>query len=151
MTCTNLQILIAWSVFCFSQLIGSITISGNCRLRINKFYMHEYFCFFSLTKILYKFCVPTYWSCIHKYIGTCSKIYNQKVKYLTDNCLHADKKNSSKIVLTFIVAHIIICVQWMLIVSCLSCTQAKKPYERRMNAVLTPSSKHRFELPPFSN
>ena len=70
-------------------------------------------------------CVPTYWSCIHKCIGTCSKIYNQKVNYLADNCLHADKK-SSNMVLTFTVARINICVKWLLIVSYMSCTQAEK-------------------------
>ena len=78
--------------FCFSQLIGNITISGNCRVRNYKSYMHEHFCFCNLTKFWYKCCVPTYWSCIRKCIGTCSKIYNQKVNYLTDDCLHADNK-----------------------------------------------------------
>ena len=50
MMCTNLQILNAWLFFGFSQLIGNITISGNFRVQIYKSYMHEHFCFCSLTK-----------------------------------------------------------------------------------------------------
>ena len=93
LSCTNLQILNAWSFFCFSQLVGNITIRGNCCLQIYKSYMDKHFCFCSLTKFWYKCCVRTYWSCIHKCIGTCSKIYNQIVNCLTDNCLYTDKKN----------------------------------------------------------
>ena len=122
--CTNLQIPNAWSFLCFSQLIGNITISGNCCVWIYKSCMHERFCFCNLTKFWYKCCVRTYWSFIHKCIGTCSKIYNQKVNYLTDNCLHADKKKSSYMVLTFTMAHINICVKWLLIISYLLWTQA---------------------------
>ena len=125
MMCTNLQILNASSFFCFSQLTGNITISGNCRVRIYKSYMHKHFCFCSLTKFWYKCCIQTYWSCIHKCIGRCSKIYNQNVNYLTDYFLHADKKNNN-MVLTITVAHINICVKLLLIVPYLSCTQAKK-------------------------
>ena len=33
--------------FCFSQLTGDITVSGNCRVRIYKSYMHEHFGFCS--------------------------------------------------------------------------------------------------------
>ena len=112
--------------FCYSQLIGNITIRGSCRVQIYKSYMHEHFCFCSLTKIWYKCCVPTYWSCIHKCIESCCKIDNLKVNYLTENCLHADKKKSSNMVLTFTVAPINICVKWLLIVLYLSCIQAKK-------------------------
>ena len=111
---------------CFSELIGNITIGGNGRVQIYKSYMHEHFCSCSLTKFWYKCCAPTYRSCIHKCIGTGSKIYNQKVNYLTDNCLHADEKKSSNLVLTLTVEHINICVRWLLIVSYLSCTQVKK-------------------------
>ena len=71
---TNLQILNAWSFFCFIQLIGNITISCNYHVRIYKSHMHKYLYFCSLTKFLYKCCVQTYWSCIHKCIGTYRKI-----------------------------------------------------------------------------
>ena len=47
---TNLQILNAWS------LIGNITISGNCCVRIYKSYMHEHSCFCSLAKFRYVLC-----------------------------------------------------------------------------------------------
>ena len=126
MMCINLQILNAYSFFGFSQLIGNIIISGNCRVRIYKYYMPEHFCFGTMTKFCYKCCVPTYWSCIHKFVGTYSKIYNQKVKYLTDDCLHADKKKSSNLVLKFTVGRININVKLLFIVSFLSCTKAKK-------------------------
>ena len=48
------------------------------------------------------------------------------MNYLSDNCLYTDKKKSSKMVLTFAMAHINICVKGLLIVSYLPCTQATK-------------------------
>ena len=125
------QILNVWSFFRFSQLIGNITISGNCCVRFCKSYMHEHFCFFSLTKCWYT-------PCIQKCIRTCRKYYNQKVNYLTDHYLYTDKKNSSNMVLTFTVAvaQIYVCVKWLLIVSYLSCTQTKSMWESTAKKLL---------------
>ena len=91
LSCTNLQIVNVWSFFRSSKLIGNITISGNCHVQIYKSHMHEHFCFCSLKRFWFKCFVETFWSCIHKCIGTYSKIYNQIVNYLTDNCFYADK------------------------------------------------------------
>ena len=88
--------------------------------------MHEHFYFHGQTKFWDNRRVQTYWTCIHKCTETCNKIYNQKMNYLTDNYLHADKKRSSNMVLTFAMAHINICVKWLLIVSYLQYTQVKK-------------------------
>ena len=92
----------------------------------NSICMKFFFFFCSSTKFWYKCCVPTYWSCIPKCIGTSSKIYNQKVNYLTDNCLHADIKKSTNMVLAFTMTHVNIFLKWLLIVSYLSCAKAKK-------------------------
>ena len=112
-------------IFLLQQLIGSISISDNCHVRVYESYMHKHFCFCSLTKFWCKCCFRTYWSCIHKCIGTCSRIYNQITNYLTDNCLYTEKK-SSNMVLTFTVAQINICVKGLWTVSYLLCTLAKE-------------------------
>ena len=45
----SLQILTAWTFFCFCHLTGNITISVNCRARIYKSHMQGHFCFCGLT------------------------------------------------------------------------------------------------------
>ena len=79
---TNLQILNVWSFFGFIQLIRNITNSCNYHVRIYKSHMHKYFYFCSLTKPLYKCCVQTYWSCIHKCISASYVIWLLIVSYM---------------------------------------------------------------------
>ena len=70
---------------CFSQLIEYIVISDNCCVQIYKSYMHGHYLLLWPDKR--KFGVSAVYE-----LGTCNKSYNQKVNYLTNNCLYACKK-----------------------------------------------------------